>query len=85
MLLLDDGLSCEAVARVLYLDDDTVRGWHERFRREVMEATASVVGEAVPCGAACGDDGVVAVEDADREPVASEELPDVSTGFNWGA
>src|SRR5208337_5443400 len=27
MLLLDDGLSCEEVAKVLYLDDDTVRGW----------------------------------------------------------
>jgi transposase len=38
MLLLDDGLSCEAVARVLYLDDDTVRGWHERFRREGVRA-----------------------------------------------
>src|SRR5690606_25148701 len=34
MLLLDDGLSYEAVARVLYLDDDTVPGWRERFRRE---------------------------------------------------
>ena len=38
MLLLDDGLSCQAVARVLYLDDDTVRGWHERFRREGVRA-----------------------------------------------
>ena len=38
MLLLDDGLSCEAVARVLYLDDDTVRGWHDRFRREGVRA-----------------------------------------------
>jgi len=27
VLLLDDGLSCERVAKVLYLDDDTVRGW----------------------------------------------------------
>lgn len=34
ILLLDDGLNCEAVARVLYLDDDTVRGWHERFARD---------------------------------------------------
>jgi hypothetical protein len=25
LLLLDDGMSCEAVARVLYLDDDTIR------------------------------------------------------------
>jgi len=27
ILLLDDGLSCERVAKVLYLDDDTVRSW----------------------------------------------------------
>ena len=27
ILLLDDGLSCADVAKVLYLDDDTVRTW----------------------------------------------------------
>ena len=27
LLLLDESLSCEAIARVLYIDDDTVRGW----------------------------------------------------------
>lgn len=31
VLLLDDGLSCEQIAKVLYIDDDTVRGWHERW------------------------------------------------------
>jgi len=30
-LLLDDGLSCEAIAKVLYIDDDTVRGWYDRW------------------------------------------------------
>ena len=29
--LLDDGLSCEEIAKVLYLDDDTVRGWAKRY------------------------------------------------------
>ena len=39
MLLLHDGPSCRGrLARVLYLDDDTVRGWHERFRREGVRA-----------------------------------------------
>jgi len=41
MLLLDDGWSCEAVARALYLDDDTVRGWHERFRNEGTAALSA--------------------------------------------
>jgi transposase len=31
VLLLDDGLSCEEAAKVLYLDDDTVRGWAKRY------------------------------------------------------
>ena len=30
-VLLDDGLSCEQVARVLLLDDDTIRRWHGAF------------------------------------------------------
>ena len=38
MLLLDDGLRCEEVARVLYLDDDTIRGWRDRYRREGARA-----------------------------------------------
>jgi transposase len=31
LVLLDDGLSCEQVAKVLLLDDDTVRRWHSAF------------------------------------------------------
>ncbi len=32
ILLLDDGLSCTDVAKVLYLDDDTVRTWFKRYQ-----------------------------------------------------
>jgi transposase len=31
LLLLDDGMSCEAIAKVLYLDDDTIRYWYKLF------------------------------------------------------
>src|SRR5947209_1744106 len=31
LLLLDDGMSCAAIAKVLYLDDDTIRYWHELY------------------------------------------------------
>ena len=31
ILLLDDGLSCEQVAKVLYIDDDTVRTWRRIY------------------------------------------------------
>jgi len=27
-VLLDDGMSCEAIAKVLLLDDDTIRTWY---------------------------------------------------------
>jgi transposase len=38
LLLLDDGWSCEAVAKVLYLDDDTVRGWAKRYSEGGVKA-----------------------------------------------
>ena len=31
LVLLNDGMSCEAVARVLLVDDDTVRSWYSAF------------------------------------------------------
>ena len=34
LLLLDDGLSCEVVAKVLYLDDDTVRYWYKLYQEK---------------------------------------------------
>src|ERR1700731_222364 len=34
LLLLDDGMSCVAVAKVLYLDDDTIRYWYQLYREQ---------------------------------------------------
>jgi transposase len=34
LLLLDDGLSCTAVAKLLYVDDDTVRSWHRLYTED---------------------------------------------------
>src|SRR2546426_12417027 len=31
LLLLDDRMSCEAIAKVLYLDDDTIRYWYKLY------------------------------------------------------
>jgi len=31
ILLLDDGLSCQQIAKVLYIDDDTVRTWYGQY------------------------------------------------------
>jgi len=40
LLLLDDGKSCAAIAEFLFLDDDTVRGWHKQYLIEGWEAVA---------------------------------------------
>jgi transposase len=37
---LDDGKSCVEIAQVLYLDDDTVRGWHKQYLAEGWDAVA---------------------------------------------
>src|SRR6516164_2319175 len=31
LLLLDDGMSCDEIAKVLYLDDDAIRYWYELY------------------------------------------------------
>ena len=31
LLLLDDGMNCMAVSKVLYLDDDTIRYWYQLY------------------------------------------------------
>lgn len=40
LLLLDDGMSCEAVARVLFIDDDTIRTWHRLYLVEGIDGLA---------------------------------------------
>ena len=37
LVLLDDGWSCEQVAAVLFVDDDTVRRWQALFLEDGLE------------------------------------------------
>ena len=37
LVLLDRGMSCEAVGRVLLLDDDTIRSWHTQFEKDGLD------------------------------------------------
>ena len=41
MLLLDDGMTCEATARVLFVDDDTVRTWYQDYQENGIEGLAN--------------------------------------------
>ena len=38
ILLLDDGKSCQVIAGFLYLDDDTIRGWHNTYQEGGWDA-----------------------------------------------
>jgi transposase len=39
--LLDDGWSCQEVAQALFVNDDTVRGWHKLFEQRGIEGLTS--------------------------------------------
>ncbi len=41
ILLLDDGKSCQTIAEFLYLDDDTIRGWHKTYRNGGRDALST--------------------------------------------
>ena len=49
LVLLDDGMSCASIARVLLLDDDTVRTWYLLYRDEGIEGLASFGHEGGQC------------------------------------
>jgi len=49
LVLLDDGMSCEAVAKVLLLDDDAIRTWYRLYEEEGVEGLASFAYEGSAC------------------------------------
>ena len=48
-MLLDDGMSCEAIARVLLIDDDTIRTWFRLYQEDGIEGLASFGYEGGAC------------------------------------
>lgn len=40
ILLLDDGESCAQIAKFLYLDDDTIRGWYRTYQEGGWDAVS---------------------------------------------
>jgi len=49
LLLLNDGMSCAAVAKVLFIDDDTVRTWHRLYEEDGIEGLAGFGHEGSAC------------------------------------
>ena len=40
LVLLDDGMSCAAVAKVLFLDNDTIRTWYRLYQEDGIDGLA---------------------------------------------
>ena len=49
LVLLDDGMSCEAVAKVLLLDDDTIRTWYRLYQEDGIEGLAGFGYDGATC------------------------------------
>ena len=49
LVLLDEGMSCASIARVLLLDDDTIRTWHRLYLEDGIEGLASFNHEGSSC------------------------------------
>ena len=49
LVLLDRGMSCEDVGRVLLIDDDTVRTWHRLFQEDGMDGLGRFNYGGRPC------------------------------------
>jgi transposase len=49
LVLLDDGMSYAAIAKVLLLDDDTIRSWHRLYQEDGIEGLASFGYEGSAC------------------------------------
>ena len=49
LVLLDNGLSCRAIAEVLLLDDDTIRLWYQLYQEDGIEGLTSFGREGGAC------------------------------------
>jgi transposase len=49
LVLLDQGMSCSQVAKVLLLDDDTVRTWHRLYEEDGIDGLAGFGHEGSAC------------------------------------
>ena len=49
LVLLDKGMSCQSIAEVLFLDNDTIRTWHQLYQEDGIEGLASFGHEGGTC------------------------------------
>jgi transposase len=49
LVLLDDGISCAVIAKMLLLDDDTIRTWYQLYQEDGIEGLAGFGHEGGRC------------------------------------
>ncbi len=49
LVLLDDGMTCDAVGKVLFLDGDTIRTWHRLYLEDGIEGLTTFNHEGGSC------------------------------------
>ena len=49
LVLLDDGMSCEAISKVLFLDGDTIRTWYQLYQEDGIDGLAGFGHEGGSC------------------------------------
>jgi hypothetical protein len=49
LVLLDGGMSCEAIAKVLFVDDDMIRDWYQRYEEDGVEGVTIFEHEGGAC------------------------------------
>lgn len=54
LILLDDGMSCEAIANVPFLDDDTIWNWYHLCQEDGIEVLACFNYEGGSCRLTAG-------------------------------
>ena len=49
LVLLDDGMSCEAISKVLFLDNDTIRTWYQLYQEDGIDGLVNFGHEGGSC------------------------------------
>jgi transposase len=74
VLLLDDGMTCEATARVLFVDDDTVRTWYQDYQENGIEGLANFGHEGGACRLSIEQQNKLKVWIAATQPRTTREV-----------
>jgi transposase len=74
LVLLDDGMSCQAIAKVLFLDDGTIRAWYQLYQEDGVEGLTSFDHEGGACRLAADQRGRLKAWISETLPCSTREI-----------